>query len=121
MGHGAFVELEEATMKEMKTLRLVVDPANLESSEAEKALDRAAQILCAGGLVALPTETVYGWGQCSGRGGCRADFQAKERPSWDPVIGACGPGLMAERHARGVGADVPEAARKLMKGLLAGR
>ena len=35
-------------MKEMKTLRLVEDPANLESSEAERALEQAAQIMRAG-------------------------------------------------------------------------
>ncbi|HEV2324647.1 MAG TPA: Sua5/YciO/YrdC/YwlC family protein, partial [Terracidiphilus sp.] len=39
-----------------------VDPARLDSAEAGKALDRAAAILRAGGLVAFPTETVYGLG-----------------------------------------------------------
>jgi L-threonylcarbamoyladenylate synthase len=46
----------------VNTLRLVVNPANLKSAEAEKALERGAQILRSGGLVALPTETVYGLG-----------------------------------------------------------
>jgi len=83
MGHGAFVELEEATMKEMKTLRLVVDPANLESSEAERALEQAAQIMRAGGLVALPTETVYGLGaNALDAAAVERIFKAKERPSW---------------------------------------
>ena len=116
MGHGAFVELEEATMKEMKTLRLVVDPANLESSEAERALEQAAQIMRAGGLVALPTETVYGLGaNALDAAAVERIFKAKERPSWDPVIvhvaGADGGAAMLEGLVR----DVPEAARKLMK------
>ncbi|MGA2351363.1 MAG: Sua5/YciO/YrdC/YwlC family protein, partial [Terracidiphilus sp.] len=34
----------------------------MESAEAACALDQAAEILRAGGLVALPTETVYGLG-----------------------------------------------------------
>ena len=74
-------------MKEMKTLRLVVDPANLESAEAVKALDGAAQILRDGGLVALPTETVYGLGaNALDAAAVGRIFEAKERPSWDPVI-----------------------------------
>lgn len=71
----------------MKTLRLKVDPASLDSSEAGRTLDRAAAILRAGGLVALPTETVYGLGANA----LEADavqriFTAKRRPSWDPII-----------------------------------
>jgi len=49
--------------KRVKTLRLVVDPAELKSAEAGKALERGARILRNGGLVALPTETVYGLGR----------------------------------------------------------
>ena len=48
--------------RSMKTLRLTVDPAHLETAQAEEALSHAAAILRAGGLVALPTETVYGLG-----------------------------------------------------------
>ena len=36
--------------------------SDLESAEAKQALERGAEILRAGGLVALPTETVYGLG-----------------------------------------------------------
>ena len=46
----------------MKTLRLAVDRNQLDTPEARAALDRAAEILRVGGLVALPTETVYGLG-----------------------------------------------------------
>jgi L-threonylcarbamoyladenylate synthase len=73
--------------KRMKTLRLVVDPAHLETAEAEEALDRAAEILAAGGLVALPTETVYGLGaNALDATAVGRIFEAKQRPAWDPVI-----------------------------------
>ena len=41
---------------------------------------------CAGGLVALPTETVYGLGANALEGRPWADLWAKQRPAWDPVI-----------------------------------
>jgi len=89
-----------------------VDPANLESSEAAKALERAAQILRAGGLVALPTETVYGLGaNALDTGAVSRIFAAKQRPAWDPVIVHVANEAMLE----GLVEQVPEAARKLMK------
>jgi len=42
----------------VKTLRLIVNPAQLETPAAQERLERAAEILRGGGLVALPTETV---------------------------------------------------------------
>lgn len=56
-------------------------------SLAQDAPDRAAAILRAGGLVAFPTETVYGLG-----GDARSDqavtriFEAKGRPRFNPLI-----------------------------------
>lgn len=48
---------------------------------------RAARVLRDGGLVAFPTETVYGLGACALRGACvRRIFEAKGRPSWNPLI-----------------------------------
>lgn len=71
----------------MKTLRLKVDPAHLDSKEAQGAIARAAEILRAGGLVALPTETVYGLGANALKPEVVARiFEAKQRPSWDPII-----------------------------------
>jgi L-threonylcarbamoyladenylate synthase len=71
----------------VKTLRLVVDPAHLETAEAQEALERAAAILRAGGLVALPTETVYGLGaNALDADAVQRIFTAKQRPAWDPVI-----------------------------------
>ena len=46
----------------MKTVRLALDPNRPDSPEAVAALDRAAGVIRAGGLVAFPTETVYGLG-----------------------------------------------------------
>jgi len=51
------------------------------------AIARAASILRAGGLVAFPTETVYGLGaNALDPDAVRKIFAAKERPEWDPLI-----------------------------------
>ena len=95
----------------MKTLRLVVDPARLETAEAQEALERAAAILCAGGLVALPTETVYGLGaNALDRAAVERILAAKKRPAWDPVIVHISDLAML----KGLVEVVPEAARRLM-------
>ena len=95
----------------MKTLRLTVDPAHLESAGAEEALTRAAEILRGGGLVALPTETVYGLGaNALDRAAVERIFEAKQRPSWDPIIVHIANEAMLEGLVR----DVPEPARRLM-------
>jgi L-threonylcarbamoyladenylate synthase len=73
--------------KRVKTLRLVVDPARINTDEAQTAIAQAAEILRAGGLVALPTETVYGLGANALNPAAVARiFEAKQRPSWDPII-----------------------------------
>ena len=65
----------------------MVDPAHLETPEAQEALERAAGILRGGGLVALPTETVYGLGaNALDRAAVERIFAANQRPAWDPVI-----------------------------------
>jgi L-threonylcarbamoyladenylate synthase len=96
----------------VKTLRLIIDPDHLETRDAQEALDRAAGILRAGGLVALPTETVYGLGanaldaEAVGR-----IFEAKQRPAWDPVIVHIADFAMLD----GLVTEVPDAARRLME------
>ena len=73
--------------RKVKTLHLTVDPSQLETPEADSALDCAAAILRAGGLVALPTETVYGLGaNALDRAAVEGIFKAKQRPAWDPII-----------------------------------
>jgi L-threonylcarbamoyladenylate synthase len=50
-------------------------------------VERAAAILREGGLVAFPTETVYGLGaNALDEKAVAAIFAAKERPGWDPLI-----------------------------------
>jgi L-threonylcarbamoyladenylate synthase len=69
-------------------------------------------ILRAGGLVALPTETVYGLGaNALDEGAVARIFAAKQRPAWDPVIVHIASLEMLE----GLVDEVPEAARRLMK------
>jgi L-threonylcarbamoyladenylate synthase len=65
------------------TLVLQVDPA---APDAD-AIARAADCLRRGGLVAFPTETVYGLGvHALDRGAVRRLFEAKGRPANDPLI-----------------------------------
>ena len=54
---------------------------------ADADVRRAAELLRAGRLVAFPTETVYGLGaHALDRGAVRRIFEAKGRPSTDPLI-----------------------------------
>ena len=54
---------------------------------APGAVERAAVLLAAGELVALPTETVYGLAaDAANPAALAAVFQAKERPLFDPLI-----------------------------------
>ena len=79
--------LQTSENRTVKTLRLTIDPANLGSEDSKSAIAQAAQILREGGLVALPTETVYGLGANALNPAAVARiFQAKQRPAWDPVI-----------------------------------
>ena len=98
--------------KDMKTLRLAADPARLETREAIAALDQAAEILRGGGVVALPTETVYGLGaNALDQAAVQRIFAAKQRPLWDPVIVH----IADESMLEGLVVQVPEAAHKLMR------
>ncbi len=98
--------------KRVKTLRLVVDAEHLETAKAEEALRRAAEILRGGGLVALPTETVYGLGANALDAGAVARiFEAKQRPAWDPVIVH----VAGEAMLEGLVEEVPDTARRLIK------
>jgi L-threonylcarbamoyladenylate synthase len=59
---------------------------NPEAPEAE-VIEQAATILRGGGLVAFPTETVYGLGALAlNLKAIHKIFLAKERPDWDPLI-----------------------------------
>lgn len=74
-------------------------------------MDRAAAILRAGGLVAFPTETVYGLGAVAfDETAVARIFEAKKRPRFDPlIVHVCEPDALARLTA-----DVPAAARTLI-------
>jgi L-threonylcarbamoyladenylate synthase len=73
---------------------------------------RAAQIIRAGGLVAFPTETVYGLGANALNPEAAAKiFEAKRRPSFDPlIVHVSAPEMLAQ-----VVAEVPPQAKSLME------
>jgi L-threonylcarbamoyladenylate synthase len=73
---------------------------------------QAAQVLAAGGLVAFPTETVYGLGaDASNEQAVAGIFAAKGRPSDHPLIVHVADAAAAERFA----AVIPPVAQRLMQ------
>ncbi|HET9363136.1 MAG TPA: L-threonylcarbamoyladenylate synthase, partial [Vicinamibacterales bacterium] len=73
-------------------------------------IERAAGCLRAGGLVAFPTETVYGLGvHALDRAAVRRLFEAKQRPSTDPLIVHVG----SVEQLSSLASSVPESARAL--------
>jgi L-threonylcarbamoyladenylate synthase len=90
----------------MKTRTLTIDPARPD----EAALHAAAAILRQGGLVAFPTETVYGLGASALDAAAVARiFEAKGRPPTNPLIVHIADTAAAGPLVR----DFPEAARRL--------
>jgi L-threonylcarbamoyladenylate synthase len=76
-------------------LKTQIWPAN------EAAMARAAHCLKEGGLVAFPTETVYGLGADAGNAGAIARlYEAKGRPSFNPLIAHVGDIAGAMKIAR---------------------
>jgi len=66
-------------------------PATQTIEAGAAAVDEAARALAAGGLVAFPTETVYGLGADATNGEAVARlYDAKGRPSFNPLIALCG-------------------------------
>jgi len=67
----------------MKTKILKINPKQLDKS----AIKEAGEILQQGGLVAIPTETVYGLGaNALDQEGAKKTYQVKGRPSDNPLI-----------------------------------
>lgn len=67
----------------MNTIQIAVSP----TTPASDAIQRAAAIIKRGGLVAMPTETVYGLaGDAHNPAAVAAIFAAKGRPTTDPLI-----------------------------------
>ena len=64
-----------------------INPGEEETASSREALAHAASLLRSGGLVAFPTETVYGLGANALDAAAVAGiFAAKLRPAWDPLI-----------------------------------
>jgi len=100
----------------MQTLRLTADPYRLDDPASSVALIRAAEILRHGGLVALPTETVYGLGaNALDPAAVARIFHAKDRPAWDPIIVHIA-GLPNDNPMlHHLVAAIPDAARRLIE------
>src|ERR1700692_1555614 len=77
---------------------------------------RAADLLRSGGLVALPTETVYGLGaNALDPAAVARIFAAKMRPSWDPIIvHIAGPATPENPMLQQLVTEIPETARTLI-------
>ncbi len=109
-------------MEYVKTLQFVLHPQELGSGEAQSALARAAQIIRAGGLVAFPTETVYGLGaNALDPAAVARIFAAKQRPSWDPVIVHVAGEVADNSMVRQLVTEIPEPARRLMSAFWPGQ
>ena len=79
---------------------------------SDKDIEQAVAVLKAGGLVAFPTETVYGLGaDASSPAAVRKIFEAKGRPATHPVIVHLADAAQLANWAR----EIPEGARRLAK------
>src|SRR5207253_4596498 len=85
--------------------------AKQDSPPVNKDIGPAVRILRQGGLVAFPTETVYGLGaDASNAAAVRRIFEVKGRPSTNPLICHVSDAEVATRYARAW----PEAAEQLV-------
>jgi L-threonylcarbamoyladenylate synthase len=90
----------------MNTVRLVVDPRN----PADSLLEQAAAVLRRGGVVAMPTETVYGLAaNALDAAAVERIYSAKGRPANNPVIVH----VATVAQAQSLVADWPAAADRL--------
>src|SRR3954469_21946902 len=80
---------------------MILAPATCVMTADAAGIAAAARCLDAGGLVAFPTETVYGLGADATDGEAVARlFMAKGRPSFNPLIAHVGDAAAARRLAR---------------------
>ena len=94
---------------ETKIIRIESNTESLTIAE-EEALREAGEILKQGGLVAFPTETVYGLGgDALNRDSSRKIYEAKGRPSDNPLIVH----INRFEDIYPIAQEVPEEARKL--------
>ncbi|MDW8110563.1 MAG: L-threonylcarbamoyladenylate synthase [Candidatus Bipolaricaulota bacterium] len=85
----------------------------------ETAIRRAAEVIRGGGLVAFPTETVYGLGaDALNERAVRRIFEAKERPSDNPLIVHIAQTQELERLARAIPERAWDVAQRFWPGPL---
>ena len=98
---------------------MTAPPATRVLSGADAAaIGEAARCLAAGGLVAFPTETVYGLGADAGNGRAIARlYEAKGRPAFNPLIAHVADAAAARRLAR-LGAEAARLAETFWPGPL---
>jgi L-threonylcarbamoyladenylate synthase len=90
---------QEAEIKDLKPVNVGLKTQILPAGEA--ALAAAVRCLAAGGLVAFPTETVYGLGADATNAAAIARlYQAKGRPAFNPLIAHVGDIGAARQIAR---------------------
>ncbi len=95
----------------VETLRLAIRSADNLTRE-DPAIAECAAILRRGGLVAIPTETVYGLAaNALDPAAVARIFEAKGRPTWDPLIVHVSSFEMVSR----VAVEFPETAQKLVQ------
>ena len=94
------------------TIGPVTSRHTLRLDTSKESIARAAAILRSGGLIGMPTETVYGLAaNALDAAAVAAIFAAKERPRWDPLIVHIGSLAMLAR----VAAQMPPAALALAR------
>ena len=92
----------------METKRITVTDSD---RIKEEELEEAARILREGGLVAFPTETVYGLGaNALDEEAAKKIYAAKGRPSDNPLIAH----ISSPEELKPLAAEIPDMAKKLM-------
>ena len=80
---GFFFQGNNGIIKVMKTIITKVDKNQIE----KEVIEQAGKIIQEGGLVAFPTETVYGLGaNALDEEAAKKTYEAKGRPSDNPLI-----------------------------------
>ena len=93
-------------------MKTIVYQLNAQNANNLKAIEHAAQIIKSGGLVAFPTETVYGLGaNALSNDACAKVYAAKGRPTDNPLIMHIADMSALESIAK----DIPPEAKKLME------
>lgn len=98
--------------KKMNTEIIQINENNRDTKEIEAAIERAGKILRNGGLVAFPTETVYGLGgDALNPLSSQKIYAAKGRPSDNPLIVH----ICRWEDLPFIAAKIPDTARRLSK------